>query len=102
MLAALEYSQRKRVVRGHVTGQELAWACRDFAMEQFGLTARSVLRFWGLRSTEDIGRIVFDLIDLGLFMKQESDTLDDFGGVFDFSEAFDADYPWAGVRHVGS
>ena len=43
VLAALEYGQRKRAVRGHMSGQELAWACRDFAVDQFGLTARTVL-----------------------------------------------------------
>ncbi len=102
VVAALEYSQRRRPVRGHVSGQELAWACRDFAVEQFGLTARTVLQHWGLESTDDFGRIVFMLIELGLFMKDESDRLDDFDAVYDFDEAFDQSYPWAGVRHVGT
>ena len=101
VLAALEYGQQRRPVRGHVTGRELAWACRDFAMAQFGLTARTVLNHWGLESTEDIGRIVFTLIDVGLFMKEESDQVSDFDNVFDFATAFDRDYPWAGVRCVG-
>ncbi len=101
VLAALEYEQQHRSVRGHVSGQELAWACRDFAVDQFGLTSRTVLKHWGLETTEDFGRIVFSLIDIGLFMKEESDQLDDFMAVFDFDEAFDRSYPWAGVRQVG-
>jgi uncharacterized repeat protein (TIGR04138 family) len=100
VLAALEYGQQRRPVRGHVSGRELAWACRDFAVEQFGLTARAVLNHWGLDSTADIGRIVFTLIDIGLFMKEESDQVSDFDNVYDFTVAFDDDYPWAGVRCV--
>ena len=64
VLAALEYGQQRRAVRGHMCGKELAWACRDFAVEQFGLTARTVLSHWGLDTTEDIGRIVFVLIEI--------------------------------------
>lgn len=101
VLAALEYGQQRRSVRGHMSGQELAWACRDFAVEQFGLTARTVLSHWGLHTTEDIGRIVFILIDIGLFMKDDSDRVGDFDAVFDFAEAFDRGYPWAGVSQVG-
>lgn len=100
VLAALEYGQQCRPERGHVTGQELATACRDFAREQFGLTARMVLEYWGLSSTGDFGRIVFSLIDLGLLMKQETDTIADFESVYDFVEAFDEAYPWRGVRHA--
>ena len=98
VLAALEYGQQQRPVRGHVTGPELAWACRDFALGQFGLTARTVLNHWGLESTEDIGRIVFTLIEVGLFMKEESDQISDFDNVYGFATEFDRDYPWTGVR----
>lgn len=100
VLAALEFSQQRRPERGHVTGQELAAACRDFAREQFGLTARMVLEHWGLTTTADFGHIVFSLIDLGLLMKQDSYTMADFESVYDFTEAFDEAYPWRGVRHA--
>jgi uncharacterized repeat protein (TIGR04138 family) len=101
VLAALEYSQQHREMRGHITGQELAEACRDFALEQFGLTARIVLSYWGIQSTEDIGRIVFLLIEAGLLMKQDSDRLEDFHEVYDFEEDFDEGYPWQSVKHAG-
>ena len=102
VLAALEYGQQRRTERGHMSGQELAWACRDFGVDQFGLTARTVLSHWGLHTTEDIGRIVFVLIEIGLFMKDEADRIEDFGAVFDFAEAFDRGYPWAGVTRAQS
>lgn len=98
VLAALEYQQRKSGVRGHISGQDLAWACRDFALEQFGLTARTVLGHWGIESTGDIGRIVFVLIDVGLLIRQPTDRIEDFDQIYDFSQAFDGSYPWSGIR----
>jgi uncharacterized repeat protein (TIGR04138 family) len=98
VLAALEFSQRKARARGHITGGELSWACRDFALEQFGLTARTVLSHWGIETTADIGRVVYVLIDVGLLIRQPTDKIEDFDGVFDFGRAFEGEYPWSGVR----
>ncbi|HWP38990.1 MAG TPA: Minf_1886 family protein [Gemmatimonadales bacterium] len=94
VLAALEYHHRKAGARGHVGGRDLALACRDFALEHFGLTARTVLSHWGVESTEDIGRIVYVLIEAGLLIRQPSDRIEDFAGVYDFTEAFERGYPW--------
>ncbi len=63
--------------------------------------ARQVLSHWGIQCTEDIGRIVFLLIDAGLLMRQESDRIEDFEAVYDFAEAFDAGYPWSGIGTRG-
>lgn len=100
VLAALEFCQRRRSSRGHISGRELARACRDFAIDQFGLTARTVLSHWGIETTDDIGRIVFTLIDVGLLIRNSSDRLEDFNAVFDFEEAFEGSYPWAGVART--
>ena len=97
VLAALEYAQGKLPARRHLAGAELAWACRDFALEQFGLLALTVLDHWGITSTEDLGRIVFMLIDVGLLARQESDRIEDFDAVYDFAEVFRAGYRWPGV-----
>ena len=70
VLASLEYCQRRRTERGHISGEELAWACRDLALEQFGLTSRTVLTHWGIRSTEDIGKIVFVLIEVAVRVEE--------------------------------
>jgi len=98
VLSALEYRQQQLPVRGHISGPDLACACREFALEHFGLTARTVLSHWGLESTEDIGRIVFVLIEVGLLIRQPTDRLEDFSSVYDFGSAFDGDYPWVAVR----
>ncbi|MGN0861159.1 MAG: Minf_1886 family protein [Candidatus Spyradosoma sp.] len=76
-------SREKDVRRRHVTGRELAEGAADFAREQFGPLAYSVLREWGVRTTRDIGDVVFDLIALGLFSKTEEDSIQDFENVFD-------------------
>jgi uncharacterized repeat protein (TIGR04138 family) len=98
MLATVEFIQTRLPVRRHVTGQELAWACRDLAREQFGLLAPHVLEHWGVTRTEDFGRIVFTLVEVGLLVTQPGDREQDFADVFDFGEAFIADYAWLGVR----
>jgi uncharacterized repeat protein (TIGR04138 family) len=101
VLAALEYCQERRPARGHIAGDELAWACRDLARDRFGLTARTVLTHWGVETTQDIGRIVYALIDAGLLISQPQDRLEDFLDVFDFAEAFEHGYPWSGVNRNG-
>jgi uncharacterized repeat protein (TIGR04138 family) len=53
-----------------------------------------VLEYWGLRETTDVGDIVFGLVECGVLIKQDEDTLDDFADVFDFDDAFEQDYPW--------
>ncbi len=80
VLATIEYLQSRLEVRRHVSGAELAWACRDFAREQFGLLAPHVLAHWGITRTEDFGRIVFTLVEVGLLVTQPGDQEGDFGG----------------------
>lgn len=76
----------------HVSGQELSWGLRDYALDRWGLMARTALRRWGIKETADFGRIVFAMVDNGYMQKQPHDSLDDFRNVFDFEEAFDASY----------
>ncbi|MHC5001699.1 MAG: Minf_1886 family protein [Planctomycetota bacterium] len=75
----------------HISGQQLCLGLRDYAIEQYGLLAPTVLSHWHIRRTEDFGRIVFAMIDAGLMTKTDEDSLDDFRGVFDFGEAFNDD-----------
>ena len=98
VLATLEFAQGRLPARRHLSGGELAWACRDFALEQFGLLAPTVLAHWGITNTEDLGRIVFMLIDVGLLARQESDQLEDFDAVYDFAEVFRLGYRWPGLE----
>jgi uncharacterized repeat protein (TIGR04138 family) len=94
VLSALEMCQAQLTVRRHITGIELAHACRGLALERYGLMARVVLGHWGISATADIGDIVFTLVDLGFLLSQPQDTRDEFVDVFDFDLAFERDYPW--------
>ncbi len=78
----------------HVSGQELSEGCRHRALELYGPLARSVLEYWGISSTEDIGEIVFNLIKANQLTKTEQDRKQDFKNVFDFEQAFEKNYPW--------
>jgi len=100
VLAALEYQQARMAERRHITGRELAEACRDLALERFGVMARVVLGHWGLRSTADIGDVVFTLVELELLLSQPGDRREDFIGVYAFEDAFEREYPWRGALHV--
>lgn len=76
----------------HVTGQQLCEVIRDIALERWGLMARKVLKRWGVCCTEDIGQIVFALVNNGWLQKQKTDRIEDFDHVFSFAEAFDRRY----------
>lgn len=76
----------------HVTGRELCEGARRVATEHYGLMALTVLKLWGIRSTADIGEIVFNLIASGELEKTSSDTRADFDNVFDFDNAFRRDF----------
>jgi uncharacterized repeat protein (TIGR04138 family) len=72
----------------HVSGQELLEGIRQYALAQFGPMAVTVLEEWGVRSCQDFGELVFNMVDVGWLAKTENDTRDDFSGGYDFWEAF--------------
>lgn len=94
ILAGLHYTIERIGEPRHIAGRELAEGCRDLALDRWGLMARSVLEFWGIRTTRDFGEIVFALVECGVLVKQDDDSLDDFEGLFCFCEAFEQRYPW--------
>jgi uncharacterized repeat protein (TIGR04138 family) len=98
VLATIEYLQSRLDARRHVSGAELAWACRDFAREQFGLLAPHVLAHWRITRTEDFGRIVFTLVEIGLLVTQPGDQEEDFEKVYEFADAFGDVYEWSGIH----
>ncbi|MDP3849987.1 MAG: hypothetical protein Q8Q59_05755 [Luteolibacter sp.] len=83
----------KRIAEGnsgmarHVSGPELLEGFRDFALDQFGPMASTLMREWGLRKCQDVGDMVFHLIEEQVFGKQDSDRREDFSEAFDFEES---------------
>jgi uncharacterized repeat protein (TIGR04138 family) len=72
----------------HVSGRELADGFRELALKQFGPMALRVLTHWGVRRTEDIGALVFNLVGTGVLGASEEDRPEDFAGGYDFETAF--------------
>jgi uncharacterized repeat protein (TIGR04138 family) len=72
----------------HVSGPELLNGVRDYALKEFGPMVVTVFDNWGIRSTEDIGHMVFNLIGAGIFGKTDEDSIEDFKNIYDFQEAF--------------
>ncbi len=80
---------RETGVSRHVGGKELLGGLRELAAAQFGPMATVVLERWGMRSTEDVGEVVFNLIDIGLLSRRPTDSRLDFADGFDFQRAFE-------------
>ena len=76
----------------HITGQELSWGLAEVAQKRWGRLAAMVLEQWGIHSTRDLGEIVYLMIDNGWMSSQETDTIEDFERVFDFTEVFEKQY----------
>lgn len=74
----------------HVSGQELCIGLRDYAIKEYGRLARVVLEHWGIRRTDDFGRIVFAMVEVGKMRKTDADSMEDFRCIFEFDEAFGA------------
>lgn len=79
----------------HITGRELAEGVRELALGSYGPLARTVLEHWGIHETEDVGRVVFALVEQGILVKEDADRPEDFEDLFDFEEVFDSNYPWS-------
>jgi uncharacterized repeat protein (TIGR04138 family) len=97
ILSALHYSIERLGEPRHISGRELAEGCRDLALDRWGLMAKSVLEYWGITGTRDLGEIVFALVELGVLVKQDEDSIESFDSVYDFGEVFERRYPWPGV-----
>ena len=59
------------------------------------LSPRTVLEHWGIHETEDVGRVVFAMVEQGILVKEDEDDQQDFTDLFDFEEAFEREYPWS-------
>ncbi|MBI1368776.1 MAG: hypothetical protein GC162_09010 [Planctomycetes bacterium] len=85
----------------HVTGRQLSEGLRDFAIDQYGLLARTVLARWNIHRTEDFGQVVFAMVEGGLMQATESDSVRDFDGIFPFDAAFQLQVSVDGVPAEG-
>jgi uncharacterized repeat protein (TIGR04138 family) len=73
---------------GHVSGAQFLESFRLLSRSRFGADALDVLAKNGIRRTEDVGEMVFALVDRGLMGASPEDERSDFDAGFDFAEAF--------------
>lgn len=98
VFSALRFTQeqlgrdRSSEVTGHISGPELLDGIRLLGLQHFGMLAISVFRRWGISTTADFGRIVFELIEAGEMRKTANDQLNDFFEVYDFQKVFNDEY----------
>ncbi len=71
----------------HVSGPQLLNGIRLYALKEFGPMVVTVFEYWGIRRCEDFGQMVFNLIHVGVFGKNETDRVEDFEGCYTFEEA---------------
>jgi len=94
---SLPEDRRADPVRRHLSGRELLAGIIRLARREFGALAPTVFREWGVRDGEDVGRIVFQLVEAGQLSARPEDTLEDFRGGPDLSRALGE--PNAPARH---
>lgn len=75
---ALPAYRRANPALRHLTGQELVAGVIRLARQEFGDMAPVVFREWRVLKTEDIGRIVFDLVEADHLSARPEDTIEDF------------------------
>ena len=90
---ALDHTQRtigkpKKDEIRHVSGRELLGGMREYALQQYGPMATTVLEEWGVRRCEDFGELVFNMVESGLLAKTDKDSREDFKNGYSFEEAF--------------
>ncbi len=92
VMGALDYTLRKLEKPRHISGRELLQGIKKLAKEEYGPTAKLVFEHWGVKTTEDFGHIVFNLVDAGIMSKTEEDKIEEFRDVFNFTEEFEGKY----------
>ena len=76
----------------HCSGEDIMDEFKERALDQYGPLTYTVLTEWGLACTEDIGEMMFNLVDAHRIGRDENDTADAFANGYSFKEAFLAPY----------
>jgi len=88
-VAALPAARRHDLARRHLSGRELLHGLTALARREFGFLAPTVFSEWGVHTSEDVGRIVFHLVECRQLTVSPEDSLDDFRG-FDLAGSLTA------------
>ena len=72
----------------HITAKELCEGVGEMAADRYGPLAGHVLAQMGLSVSDNVGDIVWNLVESGLLMKSERDRKEDFSSLVDYRTAF--------------
>lgn len=66
----------------HLSGEELMRVgIVPLAFNRWGFLAERVLSYWNISCSEDVGKIVRNFVEAGVFSKDSSDNWEDFSAV---------------------
>jgi len=88
--AAVSMATRRNGHLTHVDAREVCEGFRAHACWYFNdpTEAKELLAEWGVHSSEDVGRIVFALVQTGLLTSRPEDDPKDFNGLFTLDSLF--------------
>jgi len=100
VMEALSYTQKKFRNNKHVSGEEMLEGMKELLLNKFGPMTMTVLKYWGITTTEDFGNIVFTLVDNKILSKTENDDIEEFRNGYDFVEVFNKGYRKQLVKRI--
>lgn len=92
VMESLDFAVRRLEERRHISAAELLHGFCDHAKRTYGLLAWAVIESWGITSARHVGRIVYQLIEVGVLAKQDSDRFEDFDDDWDLRDILEHRY----------
>ena len=92
VMEALSFSQKRFKKSRHVSGAELLTGIKALLLKKFGPMTMTVLDHWGIKTTDDFGNIVFNLVENKVLAKDTQDHYESFKNAYDFEEVFTKGY----------
>jgi len=102
VMEALSFSQKRFKKSKHVSGEELLVGIKALLLNKFGPMTMTVLNHWGIKTTDDFGNIVYNLVESKVLSKDAQDHYDSFKNAYDFDEVFNKGYRKALAKRLKS
>lgn len=83
---------RKPAENPHLSAEELYFGFCSYALEEYGPLAMAVMEQWGISESTHVGDLVYNLIEVGVFGKQERDKREQFDGLTPVAMLLNAPY----------
>lgn len=88
--ASEHYGKKEKAT--HLTAEQLYAGACSYALSEYGPLAYKVLSFWGIQTNVDFGKVVYNLIEVGVFGKQKGDKQEEFEHLTPLQAVLDAPY----------